>query len=92
MLCRLIAEVLGAGRVGAVDDFLELGGNSLLATRLVTALVGEFGVEIEVRSVFDGRTPRALAAVVEDALVARVRALSAAELSTALATGEGPCE
>jgi amino acid adenylation domain-containing protein len=91
VLCRLVAAVLGVDRVGAADDFLELGGNSLLATRLVTALVGEFGVEIEVRAVFDGRTPRALAAVVEDALVARVRALGAAELSAALAAGEGPC-
>ncbi|WP_329045838.1 non-ribosomal peptide synthetase [Amycolatopsis sp. NBC_01488] len=91
LLCGLIADVLGTGRVGVTDDFLDLGGNSLLATRLVTALVGAFGVEIPVRAVFDHRTARALAAVVEDALVARVRALSAAELSAALASGEGPC-
>lgn len=37
-VARLWAELLGVDRVGRTDDFFALGGDSLLATRLVRAL------------------------------------------------------
>ena len=39
-------------RVGRHDDFFELGGNSLLATRLVFRIKREMDVELPVGDVF----------------------------------------
>ncbi len=59
------AEVLGADRVGADDDFFALGGDSLLAGRLLGAVRARLGVDLALRAVFDHRTVRALAAAIE---------------------------
>ncbi|GGG23273.1 hypothetical protein GCM10007304_41350 [Rhodococcoides trifolii] len=46
---------------GATDDFFAVGGNSLSATRLASALGSELGVTVPVRSVFENPTVAALA-------------------------------
>ncbi|MDN2584325.1 non-ribosomal peptide synthetase [Aquibium sp. ELW1220] len=61
LLCRLFAELTGAGRVSVTDSFFALGGHSLLAMRLVARVRAERGVELPLRSVFAHPTPRALA-------------------------------
>ncbi|MEU2102645.1 non-ribosomal peptide synthase/polyketide synthase [Nocardia sp. NPDC019255] len=53
--------VLGRPVTGAEDSFFDLGGNSLLATRLAAALHAEFGVELPVRSIFEAPTVAAVA-------------------------------
>ncbi|WP_019201788.1 non-ribosomal peptide synthetase [Tsukamurella sp. 1534] len=50
-------KVLGNNAIGVDDDFFDLGGNSLSANELV----GLLGNGIEVRTVFDLRTPSAIA-------------------------------
>jgi acyl carrier protein len=66
MLADIYATLLGTPEVGATDSFFDLGGNSLLAMRLVTALDTELDVEVGVAAVFLAPTARQLAALLCD--------------------------
>ncbi|MFL0028085.1 amino acid adenylation domain-containing protein [Streptomyces sp. NBUL23] len=61
LLCDLFAAVLGRSEASPDDDFFLLGGHSLSAARLVTALRSRTGVELPVRALFDHPTPARLA-------------------------------
>ncbi|MCP2242198.1 non-ribosomal peptide synthetase [Lentzea aerocolonigenes] len=62
---RLVAglwqELLGVDGVGADDDFFQLGGHSLLITRLADGLRAASGRQVEVRQLFTATTVRAQA-------------------------------
>jgi hypothetical protein len=44
-LARIWSEVLGTSRVGVFDNFFDLGGQSLLATRVVSRIQRDLKVE-----------------------------------------------
>jgi amino acid adenylation domain-containing protein len=50
------AEVLSVTEVGITDDFLDLGGHSLLLTRLAHLLGQEFAVEVSLAALWERRT------------------------------------
>jgi len=60
-------EVLKQERFGLNENFFELGGHSLLATQVVSRVREIFGVDLGVRSVFEGPTVRSLAKNIEQA-------------------------
>ncbi len=71
-VCRVWAEQLDAGQVGVTGNFFHLGGDSLLATRVVGRLRRELGIRLSVRTLFDHPTAEAFAAAVDDLRGARV--------------------
>jgi amino acid adenylation domain-containing protein len=54
-LAEVFAEVLGlpAGRVGMRDNFFDLGGHSLSATRALAILADRWGIEIPLSTLFN---------------------------------------
>jgi amino acid adenylation domain-containing protein len=58
------SEVLGAGRVGADDDFFAMGGHSLLAIRVASRLGTIFPAEFPLRAVFECPTVEGMARTV----------------------------
>ncbi|MEU3606816.1 amino acid adenylation domain-containing protein [Streptomyces sp. NPDC035033] len=71
LVCDLFAEVLGTERIGVDDNFFDLGGHSVLATRLTARLRTAYGVELSLRALFEAATPAALARLLDDAAPAR---------------------
>ncbi|MFC6019900.1 condensation domain-containing protein, partial [Plantactinospora solaniradicis] len=65
VLCGLFAEVLGVERVGAEASFFDLGGDSLLAMRLVARVRAVFAAEVSIRALFASPTVAAVARLID---------------------------
>uniref|UniRef100_UPI0015EFFBE4 AMP-binding protein n=1 Tax=Streptomyces shenzhenensis TaxID=943815 RepID=UPI0015EFFBE4 len=76
LLCAEFARALGLAHVGMDDNYFLLGGQSLMATRLVGRLRAVLGVELSVRALFENPTPAGLVACLDQAAPVRT-ALSA---------------
>lgn len=61
VLAQIFAEVLEIEQVGIYDDFFDLGGHSLLITKLVSQLLKTFNVEVTVMDLFEEATVEGLA-------------------------------
>ena len=64
-ICDMWRDLLRRGRVGADDDFFDLGGHSVLAIAVKARVEDEFGVTVPLRWCLDTPTPGALAAAVD---------------------------
>ncbi|QBJ94799.1 non-ribosomal peptide synthetase [Rhodococcus sp. ABRD24] len=56
-----LRAVLGLEQIGPDDSFFDLGGNSLMATRVVRRLGAALDAELDVRAIFEAPTVRGLA-------------------------------
>ncbi|MEU9096724.1 non-ribosomal peptide synthase/polyketide synthase [Streptomyces sp. NPDC048361] len=65
-LAAIWADVLGMGEIGVRDDFLDLGGDSILATRVLARIRDDLGIRLTVRDLFTSRTVEALAPLLGD--------------------------
>ncbi|MGA9491149.1 MAG: amino acid adenylation domain-containing protein, partial [Mycobacterium sp.] len=65
-IATLFSGQLGHDRVGVDDSFFDLGGHSLVATKLVTAIRSECGVELGIRDIFELGTVGRLAQRVDE--------------------------
>ena len=64
-VARIWQELLGVPQLGIHDNFFDLGGYSLLATRIVSRTSDAFGIELPMRSLFEAPTISQFARVVD---------------------------
>lgn len=60
-LARVWSDVLGLERIGAMDHFFTIGGDSLRAVKLATAIKQSFDADISVTEIFSHATLQAMA-------------------------------
>ena len=65
-LAALWCELLNIKRVYREDSFFEIGGDSLLMTRMLSALRTNFGINITMKEAFDSATLAELAKLIRD--------------------------
>ncbi|WP_167377788.1 phosphopantetheine-binding protein, partial [Streptomyces malaysiense] len=70
-LCELFAEVLGCGAVGIDDSFFDLGGHSLLVSKLTVRIATRLGVQLTAKDVFQAPTVAQLSELLPTARPAR---------------------
>lgn len=63
-LTQIFQRVLGRDAVELDDDFLDLGGDSILAIELMAEIAQEFGLELPMTTIYDAPTVRALALMI----------------------------
>ncbi len=88
-LAQIWTEVLKKERVGATDNFLDLGGHSLMAIRVLGKISKTFGVRLPLRVIFEKPTVELLAEHLDlERRLAALEAMSEEEATTLL--GEAP--
>ena len=74
MLAKIWADLLGLDRVGVQDNFLDMGGHSLLAMQVVSRVIDQFRVELPLQSLLESPTVADMAAAISEARMKRVTA------------------
>jgi len=72
VIVEILTEVLGVRRLGVLDDLRALGVHSLTLTQVATRVSARFGVTLPLREMFSVPTAEAIAARLEQAVIADV--------------------
>lgn len=66
MLASIWEELLGVGNIDRVDNFFDLGGDSLQAVQMAAKVETELGIRLPLASIFENATVEALARALRD--------------------------
>ena len=80
-IAEIWEELLGIHPIGIHDEFLRLGGNSLLAIRVAAELREAFQIEFPLAALLRSSTISEIALFVEDALLTMIENMDESELS-----------
>jgi acyl transferase domain-containing protein len=80
-IAEIWEELLGIHPIGIHDQFLRLGGNSLLAIRVAAELREAFQVDFPLAALLQSATVSEIAELVEDALLTRIENMNESKLS-----------
>jgi acyl transferase domain-containing protein/acyl carrier protein len=69
LIASMWCEVLGVERVGIHDSFFELGGDSLLGTKVVANIQRAFQVKVSMRQLWKSPTVAQIAVIVEELII-----------------------
>jgi Phosphopantetheine attachment site len=72
LVAAVWADVLGRPQVGALDDFFDIGGHSLLALRAIARLSAAAQVDFTIQAFFADSTVAGVAAELERILLAEL--------------------
>lgn len=64
-IADILVELIGLSEVFSDTDFFEVGGDSLLAVRLINAIKTRFAVDITMRELFDSRTVSNISEIID---------------------------
>jgi non-ribosomal peptide synthetase component E (peptide arylation enzyme) len=64
LLVAIWAKVLGLDCVGIHDNFIDLGGHSLAATRVISRVINTLKIDLPVKSLFESPTVADMAMVI----------------------------
>lgn len=65
LLAKIYANVMGYNEINILDDFYELGGDSLIAMRIVQAINKETNIKLEIADLFNHLTIKDFAAFLD---------------------------
>ncbi|MFG3700905.1 amino acid adenylation domain-containing protein [Micromonospora sp. NPDC047620] len=85
LVAEVYADILQVDKVGALDDFFALGGNSLRGMRAMARIRAEVDVDLPMRALFSTPVVADLAAQIEQRIAAELDELSEAEVAALLA-------
>ncbi|WP_262285278.1 amino acid adenylation domain-containing protein [Micromonospora sp. MA102] len=88
LVAEVYAEILQVEKVGALDDFFTLGGNSLRGMRAMARIRAEVDVDLPMRALFSSPVVADLAAQIEQRIAAELDGLSDSEVAALLAAEE----
>jgi amino acid adenylation domain-containing protein len=75
-VAEIVSTYLHVEPVGLDENFFMLGGHSMLGAQVIARLADTFGVEIPLRTLFDGPTVRELSAEIERLIVGYLETMS----------------
>ncbi|MCG5442010.1 amino acid adenylation domain-containing protein [Micromonospora sp. NIE79] len=84
LVAEVYADVLQVEKVGVLDDFFALGGNSLRGMRAMARIRAEVDVELPMRALFSSPVVADLAAQIEQQIAAELDELSETEVAALL--------
>jgi len=64
LLAKIWTEVLSLDHVGVHDNFFDLGGHSLTATRVISQVITQFRLELPLQSLFQSPTVAEMAGII----------------------------
>jgi len=88
-LANIWADVLALAQVGVHDNFLDLGGHSLAASRMIARVIQTYQLEIPIKALFDAPTVAEMASLITQN---QANPASEAELEHMLREVEGMTE
>jgi Phosphopantetheine attachment site/AMP-binding enzyme C-terminal domain len=83
LIAAIYGDILGNPRIGAHDNFFDLGGNSLQAARVATHVTERTGMELRARDVFSTPVVAGLAALLDQIAQAAAATKEEADLLAA---------
>lgn len=81
-ICDIFAQTLNLTKVSVVDDFFNIGGHSLRATKVINKLEAVTGIRLPLKTVFELKTPRALATYIQEQTVSHYEAIPKSQSKT----------